>query len=534
MINTMNDRWYDEIPSHPHMASYMADLVLETSFEELRNHFSDSQANSKLMEFVEPLAELEGAINEIATSLNNSGKLVFLLGHPGTGKSTFIESLGWRPNLSIRELKHLNANELTSDADLGGLFSALEKIGAEAKEKKDKGPTLVSIDYLENLAEFEATSIKGFFRKANGLLRNVPILIIWPVTQKTDVDEMRAYAADVSGTLFYRSKEVIPFYGPPEDRFIDITKRTISVLNDGAELSDFSLASKHLEEALEKLQGLPAIQHTFREYLELVKEEWRLASRYQERVRSQIPKSTEVWFIFSYPDAESVVSQFIRRTTRIEDSWVPISDKFSDYIHNNTQRSAIWDAQRLQLALYGAIKTRVMFLPTNSLISCVGAYSKDTRLQTLLTSLSIPAPWKEKEKAKRALSRTSLFKQLMGEILPAGKRKGGPAAKALDDAAPIFAQIVTWMTTGGSDKEINKCIGDALAESSGLIIETDKSHPWIPNIIPDLFIDLGHKQVCVEFHHTNKNEPGIVADYVLKKLNVYINQLDQLIKSKSA
>ena len=88
----------------------MADLILDTSFEELRSRFSSEQVDMKLMEFVQPLPETEGEINEVAASLTNSGKLIFILGRPGTGKSTFIQSLSWRPHLTIsRPLKYWRA-----------------------------------------------------------------------------------------------------------------------------------------------------------------------------------------------------------------------------------------------------------------------------------------------------------------------------------------------------------------------------------------------------------------------------------------
>jgi hypothetical protein len=108
-------------------------------------------------------------------------------------------------------------------------------------------------------------------------------------------------------------------------------------------------------------------------------------------------------------------------------------DKFFDYVHNHSHRQAIWDAKRLQLALYGALKTRVMFLPTNTVVSCVAACSAIQGIQKLV-SKNVPEAWKDKAAAKQTLSRTSLYKQVIGEVLPTGKRKGGPAAVALEEA----------------------------------------------------------------------------------------------------
>ncbi|WP_434982218.1 hypothetical protein [Xanthomonas arboricola] len=509
----------------------MGELILETSFEEIRSHFEEGIATQKFIEFVEPLPDVEVQISEIAGALKNSGKLVFLLGRPGLGKSTFIQSLSWRPSLRVSGLHHIHATTFTSDLKLVGLYEELVRVGDKAEIVKDKGPAYVVINYLENLSDFEPEDIKGFFRRLNGLLRTKPLLLIWPVTQRSDVDVMRAHAADVSGTLFYRTKEVIEFNGPSQEKFVDISKRTISVLNDGMELSDFSLTNDDLEEVFTDFKDLPEVQRTLREYLEMLKERWRKTTGYQQQIRAKIPTSTEVWFIFSYEDAESVVSQFARRSQRIEDNWSAIHDKLFEYVHGNNQRSAIWTAKRLQIALYGALKTRILFLPTNTLLSCAASYSESAAMSAILSAA--PLTWKDKGDAKRTLSRTPLYKQINGELSPQGKRKGGPAALAMQQAAPLFTSLINWMVDGGgSDKVVNKAIAKALQELSGFKVMPDHPHPWIPNLIPDLFIDLPHKQICVEFHHTTKSEPGVIADYVLKKLNIYMNQLEQMLGKK--
>lgn len=511
----------------------MSELILYSTFEEISSEFESDKLNAKLMEFIEPLPEVEAEINEITSSLGNSGKVVFILGKPGTGKSTFIQSLGWRPHVKARTLVQINANDYISEGNLSALFSTIQTYEREARERRDKGVTCLVINYLEYLDDFEDDDVKGFFRKLNGILRNAPIFIIWPATEESDVYRMLEHSKSVSGTLFYRGKEIIRFSGPKTEKFADIALRTISVLNDGKELSEFGLTYDDLTEVRQTLQALPEVDRTMREYLEILKERWRKASDYQSKLRSKIPKSTEVWFVFSYKDAESIVAQFIRKSSRSEDNWSVIHDKLYEYIHEGNQRSSIWNAKKLQLALYGALKTRILFLPTNTLISCVASYSGNSDLIELLKRADMPEGWKDKFKAKRSLKKSPIYKQLIGESFQVGMRKGKPAADALLRAELAFLEMVKWVTGAGSDKEINRSLAQAITDCGSITASSETRHPWIPNIVPDIFIDLPHKQICIEFHYTSRDEPGIVADYVLKKLNIYMNQLESLINEST-
>jgi hypothetical protein len=510
----------------------MPGLILPSSFEDITAEFPEGDVNAKLMQFVEPVPHIEAEINYISAEVKNTGKVVFIFGAPGTGKSTFIQSLSWRTHIRIRAMVQINAADVCANGNLDSLFVEIQKLAPAARQCKDAGPTCVVVNYLENLVEYDDDDVKGFFRKLNGALRNAPILVIWPVTDKDDVEHMLSYAAAVSDTLFCRGKAVINFPGPSRERFADIAKCTISVLNNGRDLTEFSLTTDDLEEELGALGTLPRIQQTMREYIELIKLRWRKNTNYQGQITSSIPKSLEVWFVFSYKGAESVVGQFCRKSHRVEDAWSAIHDKFYEYIHDN-QRSSIWDAKRLQLALYGAIKTRVMYLPTNTLVSCVAAYTQSSALCDVLDSAATPPAWKKKNKVRGALSNTPMYKQIVGDPCPVGKRKGGPAAEAIRKADPIFAEIVKWISGGGgSDKEINRCVAQALDELCPYNVESEKPHPWLPSIIPDIFIDLPERQICIEFHHTNRDEPGVVADYVLKKLDVYMNQITSLISPR--
>jgi len=505
----------------------MSKLTIPITFEEM-NEALNTDTN-KLMQIIQPVIDTENDINIILSNIKRSGNVVFFLGKSGVGKSTFLDSLKWRSHIIKRSVINVDSSSIVPEFGLNGLFVELQKIAKGAKTESDKGPTIIIIDYLESIEDQPEAQIKSFFRNLNGLVRQTTLLIIWPVTQLEDAKYMIDLANFIATTLFYPGKEIINFSGPREEEFINISKRTITVMNNGMEPSEFGITNDLFTEVFSSFKELASIHRTIRKFLQLLKNKWEKQSGYLQQVKDKIPKPIEVWFCFPYRNAESVISQFSRKGQTVDETWTPIHDKFYEYIHDN-QRSAIWDATRLQLALYGYIKTRIMFLPTNALISAVYAYSDNSSIKDIIEKHDLPTHWQKQTIAKTFLKSTPIIKQAQGEKFQIGMRKGGPVARALSIAEPIYSELNTWMTKqDGSDKNINKPLAKAISEILEFDIQTEQKHPWLENIYPDILINLPDKTISIEMHYTDDDAPYKIADYVLKKLNIYMNQIEQKI-----
>jgi hypothetical protein len=337
-------------------------------------------------------------------------------------------------------------------------------------------------------------------------------------------------ANKIATTLFYPSKEIINFPGPDESKFVDIAKRTITVVNNGKEPTEFGLTDDLFSEVMKEFQRLPQTSRTIRKFLQIIKTKWELKSGHLLILKDKIPKPIEVWFCFPYKNSESIISQFSRKGQSADENWTPIHDKFYEYIRGN-QRSSIWDATRLQLSLFGYIKTRIMFLPTNALISAIYAFTEKQEIKDIISKRKPPEHWKLPNNAKIFLRSSPIIKQLLGESFQIGLRKGGPVAKALKIAGPIYSDLNNWITKkSGSDKHFNKALAKAISEATELNVSTETKHPWLENILPDILIEMPDKTISIEMHYTDDDAPYKVADYVLKKLNIYMNQIEEKMK----
>ncbi len=508
-------------------------LILSDSFEEMKSELG--QNLNKMMEFVIPIIQSEQEVSLIATSIKSSGKLLLMHGQPGIGKSTFIQSLKWRAHIPIREIINIDASSLKPEmSKLPQLYKAIKDKCKQIDVKPNKtGVVLFVIDYLESLEDETPALKKSFFRDLNGMLRSTPIMIIWPVTEKDDIKDIINYTSAVSGTLSYRDKEVIYFQGPPKDKFPSILKNTISALNPGYTFNDYQLVESDFDDLLTKLIN-DNEEFTLRDYIYEIRKLWFERTGKINEILESIPKPTEVWFIFCMPESEQLVSGFVRKSKIIEDCWDAHHSKLDEYIHDN-QRSAFWNSQRLQLAISGCFKTKILYMPTNALVSAIAAYGNDFDVDKKIdwSKTGIPNNWMQGSTARKFLENTPLVKQIKRESATLGATRG-VANEAIEKARNAFIEINAVaskfnLQRDGSDKPFNKTIAKALGTViPNTKIDAEVTHPFLTNIRPDIVIQENDKTICIEFCYTKQEVPSTVANYVLNKMDKYMRQLEGL------
>jgi hypothetical protein len=524
-----------------------SELILPITYEETVGRVGNDIA--KMAEFIVPVTEFEEQIIQVISDIRQSGYILFLYGVPGVGKSTFISSLEWRAHIPIRKILNINASDLSDpdqpDLKLRRLYAKINQIVKEDKKNvspQNKDKICIIIDYLESVQEEEATSVRAFFRDLNGLLRTFPVLIVWPVTEREDLGKMRQYASSFSSTLFHKRIPVMEFTGPPVDDYPKIAKNTISFFNQGRTYHDFQLHDNDFEHLQKKYENKPLSQQIIRDFLNEIVVTWEDKSKYIEKIKRTVPKPTEIWFIVCYPEAEEVVSRFAKQTFDVVDeTWNADYSQLSVYTKNN-KREADWTPQRLSLALNGVFDTKIMYLPTNTLVSCVAAYGEDAGIpisRQEFEDLGVPKHWFQKYQAKKSLSTTPLYLKLAGEEPKKGKRKSGAVPEALEKARPIFEHLNKKYIAGGSgnDRPFNKALSLALSDlfeesNPDLSFSAERNHPWISYTRPDILVDVRNKKcICIEMHYTIRTAPNILAEYMLGKLNQYMKQIEKLYDS---
>jgi hypothetical protein len=515
----------------------MSKLNLPIAYEEIVQTLGGSKnLNAKLMDFVQPVENSERDLAEVLGFMEHSGRLTFLFGRPGVGKSTFVQSLTWRTQLLVSHLEQFNASSYPVSEALDHALATIRTLAHTASRKADLGAAVLVINYLENLDGVPADTVRGFFRAVNGLLRNNRILVIWPVTSREDVQRMLIEAAQVSGTLFHAGKDVIEFSGPATKSFPTIARNTIAVLNDGKLLEDFGLTNDDLDELLASLQAQGQEQTTIRNYLRLLKESWVARTNQLATIRSAFPKHTEVWFVVAHKDAEDIADQFARKSPDPTEAWRASHGKLMEYIHNN-QRSADWNAKCLQFAIGGAFTCRILYLPTSTLTTAIAAYGDATLLAKLqFADLNLPNSWFKKDFARKRLATTPVLRQLKDELAKLGKRRSGTVGTALATAGPAYANISKFASgdAGGSDEPLNHALGAAFGDMlpSTFTVEVEKPHPWLPNIVPDIRVDTpADRHICIEMFYSARTDAYVSADYVLRKLDRYMRQLEAKVGS---
>jgi hypothetical protein len=347
-------------------------LVIPIKFEDIVKLIGTNMA--RMAELIVPVTEFEEKIIQVVNDIDLSGYLLFLYGTSGVGKSTFISSLEFRKHIPIQKIESIDARKLIIDDNesitkLKKLFKRIDSISNKffmENKNNDTNKLCIVIDYLESLDDEDDNQVKGFFRDLNGLLRQYPIIIIWPVTEKDDLQTMQGFAKSFSSTMFHRTIPFIDFTGPRIQEYPNIAKRTIQIFNRKS-CYDFQLTDNDFEDLKNKYENKPKEKHLIRDYLNDVISIWERKTDYLSKIVRSVPRPTEVWFIFCYPEAENTVAQFAKQSYDfIDEMWNAEFKALYTYISAHTQRKADWSSDRLNLALNGILTTKIMYLPTNA------------------------------------------------------------------------------------------------------------------------------------------------------------------------
>ena len=507
-------------------------LKIPKTFEESKSLLeADGHAGylARLSQFVQPVETAESQIVEIVSRFDgNSGRLVIFYGRTGTGKSTFIQSLEWRRHLGLARLISIDGSELDATDRLIALSNRIREIADEYRTHP--GVTAVTIDYLESLGDISSESKRSFFQTLNGILRKTKMLVLWPVTSRKDAKEMQREASTVSSTLFDDTYPLIEFEGPNPNQFPQIARNTIAVFNNGKLLQSFLLTEAELEVERDALIADASPDKSVRAYLKKVQALWNAKSGNLAKVQQKLPKPNEVWIVFCYPEAEDVVSGFATKGAHAPSAWIAYHAKLWEYVPN-TQRQSRWKTpMRLQYAIGGAITTRILHLQPQTLLAACGSYSNHPKLKALKDAL--PNQWRQKSKADEMMKRTALFRQLVSAPPSRGKTKSGPAAAARTAAIPHFDSLNKIVAGSGNDTHVHTALAECFRSilPDGYTVTPEQAHPWIPQIIPDIRVDLPNgTQICIEFCYTKDKKPSAIADYTLDKIATYMDQLESFV-----
>lgn len=523
---------------------FQNELFIPTSHEEVIE--SIGHLNAKLWDFVTPLDIFEEKINIVVSDIRRSGYLLPLRGLSGVGKSTFLNSLSWRAHVPIREVNFIYANKfgvgLSIEEQLNFLIRDIYNIVNQKQDVINNREPLknsriiprfcIVIEYLESFGS--TANVDTFFRDLNALLRNTPILIIWQVIEKKDLDIIKSAGLSFSTILFHPTISHIDFTGPSVDNYIHIAKTTIFVFNKGKLCYEFQLNDEDFENILNQHKSHPN-QLTIRNYLLSVQQCYRDKVNYIDSFKTIQPRPTEIWFIVLYPGAEDVVSQFVKRSPNsFDEAWDADYRAIQEYATDNS-REARWSSDRLSLAISGVLKTKILFLPTNAFACAVLSYAKDVGID-IPNNFSCPPHWYQKGNARSRLSATPLCKQINGETPMRGRgKKGGKIDQALETSNEVFDWI-NKQATHHSDHPFNHalCLSlrDIFKDRNDLIFEYETYHPYLPNIRPDILINLHNKKtICIEMHYTQNKAPNKIASYCLDKLDNYMIQIERMYDS---
>ncbi|TLK51955.1 hypothetical protein [Glutamicibacter sp. V16R2B1] len=459
------------------------ELLVPDRFERLKDVGTGS-----LRSLVFPIEEMLEVIDDRYGEMMMTGRgaMLLLRGDSGTGKSTFLNTVGLFRS-GVESLR------VGSEQDVSDFLFALEStdelriIVLEGREALG----LVSKQKLEATMH----AINSFVRTEAG----AKSLVVWP-TNSDDISEILKSLGNQIGaeSLFGLDDPIVEFTGPPKSEFVQIASNTIAALNEGATLAALGVADSRARE----LADDPGTK-TIGKYLMLIGNELRRNSAYVKKLQKK--ESIRLWvLVLSGNDSEGDVAALTRGG---------YSQADIDRLMTATEANVIQQLKSYpdELGILGTVlDAKILHMDVYTALAIARTHASP-ELKNLLRAQNRSITKDPKTAGRVTTSELGLM--LSGQ--PLGQRRRGP--KTGDNTKEAFDGLAT--IASKNDGLLNEAIGEALIASK-LVDSFEKEHKLDGPVkfISDLRLRSGIEDIRLEVMWRRKTSRAEIANYVLTKL----------------
>ncbi|MGE5560144.1 MAG: ATP-binding protein [Chloroflexota bacterium] len=468
----------------------MPQMSIPSRFEPLQEAFGDSRWPTVLIRTDSDIDLFKRLAVKVRTA--RQGKLVFLYGESGSGKTTICASLRvFLPDDYAQPVFLPPPWELPHD-------QIPAYISANFRRKPDSRIQIVAIDRRE-MPELDDVAFKRLLTQINGLLRTRPdLLLIWPVTDEAFAKRAADLLVQCGGHSALTGDPIIRVTGVQQRDYHMVLERMLNVM--AWDLADAAVTWGEVDQLASQAASIGA-------FLDSVQ---RLVAERTELPDNDIKFPTLVIALSSDGPIQQVCSQLRRANSYYIEGARLLQE-------TRESNAAEWWLKRRDERyslpfVIGQFQAQLVSLTPTAVVAAAGLHGGDGIKPLVARS------GRTRSGAVKSLMATEFYRYFTGQgdgVAPSGAR-------------PTLATLAAYQRVRDLSEtrhlEINRAIV-TLALDAGLKLgEVTYEERLTPRgLRTDAALRHEGHTVALEFHHKSKGEctPNKVAIYLLEKLKVY-------------
>jgi len=462
-------------------------------YEALRDSVGLNRISQVLLEPTADMPTLRQVVAEVKSA--RQGKLLFIQGEPGSGKTSLAESLAIYLGNAVGVV-------LTSPPDFSLPLPDLPNWIAQERSRiqlERNKLLVVNLDGREISSPDEAATVAAM-TNLNALLRRTPdMLLLWPIINRGFADNAINLLSQVGGQTALSQRRIHEVVGIPMERYYDVLSLILQTL--GVTLADAAVSVEEAQELVSRSRNLG-------DYLERVQS--LVVSRYDlGELGGKLPR---VSFVVSSNVDSNVICRMLRRGN----GYLIDPDRLLQFSRANIAED--WRKRAAKNARHGLpfiaslFDAKLLSVSSSAVVNAC-AFGPDESLQDVVR-LHYPNP--VSSNAWNSTKSSSLARSLLGEE-DVGKGSSLPTG-AIQAAYRELQQFSKTKHRG-----LNEAIMQVLKANVEELPTPAYEHNPVAGkeLRVDVWLERPDRPETLEFTHRADVTEAVVSSYILTKLQDY-------------